>query len=231
MNKIVWACGFFPFLLFFAGCAGPSRVSTQALEPPARGIYHEVQKGETLWGVGRSYNVSVDQIISVNKLSDPSHISPGQLLFIPTSLVRPSSSSAPSLPEGKVPSGTPHFSWPVRGKVVSYFGQKTHLGKNKGIDLSGAEGSPVLAADPGRVSFAGEKVKGFGKTIILEHDRQFQTVYAHNQELLVKPGEVVRQRQPIARVGRTGRVQQPNLHFEIRYRNRPLNPMEYLVRQ
>lgn len=221
MSKIMWACGFFPFLFFFAGCAGPSRVTTQALEPPTRGIYHEVQKGETLWGIGRSYNVSPDQIVSVNKLSDPSHISPGQLLFIPASPMRV---------EGKVPSGTPHFSWPVQGKVVSYFGGKTLLGKNRGIDLSGAEGNPVLAAAPGRVSFVGEKVKGFGKTIILEHDRQFQTVYAHNQELLVKPGEVVQQRQPIARVGRTGRVQQPSLHFEIRYRNRPLNPMEYLVR-
>ena len=229
MKGILLVVWFFPLLLL-AGCAGPSRLSPPVLEPPTRGIYHEVQKGESLWRIGQSYHVSVDDIISVNKLPDPSRLSPGQLLFIPTSSVRlpasPSSASSASLK--KIPPGTPHFSWPVKGRVLSSFGQRTPLGKNRGIDLLAKEGSPVLAAAPGRVSFAGEKVKGFGKTVILEHNQQFQTVYTHNQELLVKPGDVVQQQQVIAKVGETGRVQQPTLHFEIRRRNHPLNPMEHL---
>ena len=221
--------GWFFLSFLLAGCAG-SKLTSLPLEPPSRGIYHEVQKGETLWQISQSYHVSVDELIAVNKLPNPSRISPGQLLFIQTSAARafPALSAKPS---GNIPPGAPHFNWPIRGAVLAAFGEKTPLGKNKGINISAREGSPVLASAAGRVSFAGEKLKGFGKTIILEHNQQFQTVYAHNEELLVKPGDVVQQRQAIARVGQTGRVQKPTLHFEIRHRNRPLNPMEVLAQE
>ncbi len=223
-------------LLCWAGCAGSSRFRQTAVQEPARGIYHEVQKGETLWHIGQSYQVSVDEIISVNKLSNPSQLLPGQLLFIPTVSIQPRTPPAAPLPPPPVArkssshSGPVQFGWPVRGKVISHFGQATPLGRNRGVNISGKEGSPILASAPGVVSFAGEKVKGFGKTVILDHGGQFQTIYTHNQELLVKTGESVQGQQPIARLGKSGRAHTPMLHFEIRQGNRPLNPMNYLQR-
>jgi len=230
--KKKWVWGMFVPLFLLEGCAGPSRLDYPALQEPSRGIYHEVQKGETLWRIGHSYQVPVETLASVNKLSNPSQIRTGQLLFIPTvSVPRPVHASlAPSLspPKPKTP-GKVQFVWPVEGKIVSHFGEKTPLGKNRGIDIAGREGELVLAAAEGAVTFAGEKLKGFGKTVILDHG-QFQTVYAHNEEILVKQGDAVHARQPIARLGRTGRVQQPTLHFEIRRGPQPLNPVHHLSR-
>lgn len=215
------------------GCATPTHLRHPLLQEPSRGIYHEVQKGETLWRIAHSYHVSVDEVASVNKLWDPSQISPGQLLFIPASstLLPPSSTfePAPSVTRKK-PSGSLQLSWPVQGRVISGFGQQTPLGKNRGIDLAAAEGSPVVASAAGTVSFSGEKLKGFGKTVIIDHGGALQTIYAHNQDLLVKAGETVQSRQPIARLGKSGRVQRPTLHFEVRRGNRPLDPMKYLSR-
>ena len=226
--------GVFSFL-FLLGCAGPSRLRSQNPQEPAKGIYHEVQKGDTLWRISQSYQVPVQTISAVNKLTSPSNLQAGQLLFIPTSGIRPTVQVPPVLTSVKRPpapapvekAAASRFSWPVRGKVVSRYGQSTPLGKNKGMNIAAQEGTPVLASAAGQVSFAGDGLKGYGKTIILDHG-ELQTVYAHNRELLVKPGDRVRAGQPIAWVGKTGRVPHPTLHFEIRRGNRTLNPANYL---
>lgn len=220
----------FPFFLL-VGCVGPSSLTMIDQKPSSvSGIYHEVQKGETLWRISQSYNVSMERIGSANHLPDPSRLQVGQLLFIPTTSVLSKAASAPTPARHKMPAESSRFIWPVKGRVVAYFGQETLLGKNKGINIAGDEGNSVVAANAGTVAFAGEKLKGFGRTVILEHGQQFQTIYAHNGALLVTQGEFVQQRQPIARLGRTGRVDQPTLHFEIRKANRPINPMNYLSR-
>lgn len=126
------------------------------------------------------------------------------------------------------PSGSHTFVWPVTGSVISYYGAKFDRVKNKGIDIRAGAGASVRASMSGRVVFCGERLKGFGKTVILDHGDNYQTVYAYNSDLLVKAGDRVEQNHVIARVGKTGRAKEPSLHFEIRKSGEPHNPFHYL---
>ena len=121
------------------------------------------------------------------------------------------------------------FVWPVRGSIIAAFGSKIGKVRNKGIDIKASEGYRVLASRAGKVVFCDEKFRGFGKTIILDHGDNFETVYAYNSSILVSVGDIVRQNQEIARVGRTGRAREPSLHFEIRKSGQPQNPFSYLT--
>ncbi|THF65756.1 LysM peptidoglycan-binding domain-containing protein [Pseudothauera nasutitermitis] len=123
------------------------------------------------------------------------------------------------------------WAWPVAsGNVLLGFEQpKGENGKllNKGLDIGGTPGTPVLASAPGTVMYAGSGLRGFGKLVIIRHESDYQTVYAHNQQLLVKEGDTVTRGQKIAELGSTD-ADRPMLHFEIRRQGRPLDPMKYL---
>ena len=123
------------------------------------------------------------------------------------------------------------FIWPVHGRIVAAFGTGPQGTHNDGIDIAAREGTPVLAADSGEVAYAGNELRGYGNLILIKHPNGFITAYAHNQTLLVRRGEHVRRGQVIARVGATGTVNQPQLHFEIRLGARPLDPDTYLPAQ
>ena len=100
--------------------------------------------------------------------------------------------------------------------------------KNKGIDIGASRGSDVKASRSGRVTFATEYLKGYGKTIIIDHLDGYETVYAHNAQNLVLEDQRVKRGEVIARVGKTGRADRPTLHFEIRKKSKPQNPFYYL---
>jgi murein DD-endopeptidase MepM/ murein hydrolase activator NlpD len=122
------------------------------------------------------------------------------------------------------------FLWPVQGKVLASYGPGPGGTHNDGINIAAPEGTPVLAADDGEVAYAGNELRGFGWLVLLKHPKSgYTTAYAHNAALLVKRGDRVRRGQPIARVGATGTVGEPQLHFEIRRGTRALDPMEYLA--
>ena len=123
---------------------------------------------------------------------------------------------------------TAFFVWPVQGRVSSYFGEEADGIRNKGLDIASEDRSFVRAAQDGIVVFSSPSLRGFGRTIIIEHDDGFETVYAYNSELLAKTGDVVKQNDCIARVGTSGRARQPMLHFEIRKDGRPRDPLEFL---
>lgn len=116
----------------------------------------------------------------------------------------------------------------MQGRVIAIFGTRRRGTINKGIDIQARSGAEVVAARSGRVSFIHESLPGFGKTIILEHENGFASVYAYVSEILVRQGDWVAQRQKIARVGSTGRTEVPALHFEIRREQKPQNPLRYL---
>jgi len=130
-----------------------------------------------------------------------------------------------SAPEPAVSSS---FVWPVRGFVISGFGDKVNGVINKGIDIRVEEGTAVRAAKSGKVVYCDPYMKGFGKTIILDHGAGYQTVYAYNSDIFVKLGDQVQQHSVIANVGSTGRAKEPSLHFEIRRNGEPQNPKVYL---
>jgi lipoprotein NlpD len=113
--------------------------------------------------------------------------------------------------------------WPTDGVVVRGYGQQG----NKGLDFSGSEGQPVIAAAPGRVVYSGNALKGYGELVIIKHDDVYLSAYGYNRTRLVKEGDIVTTGQPIAEMGR-GPENKPVLHFEIRERGKPVNPVDRL---
>jgi lipoprotein NlpD len=115
------------------------------------------------------------------------------------------------------------FAWPARGRVMQAFAEPN----NKGLDIAGKPGDPVLAAASGRVMYTGTGIRGYGKLIVIKHDNNFNSVYAHNREILVKEGQNVTRGQRIAELGDTD-ADTPKLHFEIRKSGKPVDPAKYL---
>jgi len=122
------------------------------------------------------------------------------------------------------------FRWPVRGRIVSEFGSKPGGGRNEGINLAVPEGTPVRAAAPGTVIYAGNELKGYGNLVLLRHDDGWVSAYAHNSELKVKRGDSLRRGDVVGLAGATGSVTSPQVHFELRRGNKPVDPMRYLPR-
>ena len=127
------------------------------------------------------------------------------------------------------PAAEPHeadgveFIWPARGKVLTGFSEPA----NKGVDIGGKPGDPVVAAASGRVIYIGTGIRGYGKLIVIKHDNNFNSVYAHNREILVKQDQAVARGQKIAELGDTD-SDSPKLHFEIRKSGKPVDPVKYL---
>jgi lipoprotein NlpD len=119
--------------------------------------------------------------------------------------------------------GTIDWIWPTNGKLMASFVE----GSNKGIDIAGTPGDPVLAAAPGKVVYSGTGLRGYGKLVIVRHNAEFLSAYAHNSQILVKEGDAVARRQKIAEVGSTD-AESPRLHFEIRRQGKPVDPMKFL---
>jgi len=120
--------------------------------------------------------------------------------------------------------------WPVHGKILTGFGQRNDGTHNDGINLSVPQGTAVHAAENGVVAYAGSELKGYGNLILVRHDNGWVTAYAHNEQLTVKRGDKVQRGQVIARAGRTGSVDQPQLHFELRQGSKPVDPVPFLER-
>lgn len=120
------------------------------------------------------------------------------------------------------------FSWPVRGKILSNYGAKTGGLFNDGINIGASRGTTVAAAENGVVAYAGNEVKGMGNLIIIQHSDGWMTVYAHLDSLAVRRGARVNVGQKIGTVGQSGKVDKPQLHFEIRRGTKAYNPIQYL---
>jgi lipoprotein NlpD len=133
---------------------------------------------------------------------------------------------APATPAPSAPTGSeesPGFIWPSAGPLLAGFDEA----RNKGYDIGGRQGDPVLAAADGRVVYAGAGLRGYGNLIILKHNNTYLTAYAHNQSLLVKEDQNVRKGQKIAEMGSTD-ADRVKLHFEIRRQGKPVDPVRYL---
>ncbi len=120
------------------------------------------------------------------------------------------------------------FSWPIEGQVLVSYGQKEDGVSLKGIVISGGEGDAVKAIADGFVSYADPSLRGHGQTIVIDHRNGFSSVYARSAEQLVSVGQEVRQGQPVARLGRSGKGMKPELYLEIRRNSKAENPLSYL---
>lgn len=217
----------FPLLLIvmlMAGCsvAPTANQPRQAVTPakvspqPARETVYLVQAGDTLSAIGRRFAVTSLQIQYRNNITDPRKLKIGTRLVIPHK-----NQQVPQTFVGKAA-----FIWPLRHlDVSSEFGSRN--GRHKGIDLRAPTGTSIYAAADGVVHFSGRQ-RGYGKVIILKHENNVQTFYAHNNKNMVSKGQRIRQGELIARVGRTGNASGSHLHFEYVQGRQRLNPRDYL---
>lgn len=138
-------------------------------------------------------------------------------------------SAAPVVVPGKTRKvGGVQWMWPARGKVIKGFSSGEH--GNKGLDISGSRGQNILSAADGQVVYAGNALRGYGNLIIINHDNEYLSAYAHNERLLVKEGSTVKRGQVVATMGSTD-ADSVRLHFEIRYRGKSINPTGCLPKQ
>lgn len=142
--------------------------------------------------------------------------------------------TAPKPPVASTPATTPvtpvtrsatGWAWPAQGTVISRFSSNGSL--NKGIDIAGELGQPVLAASDGSVVYAGSGLRGYGELVIIKHSDTYVSAYGHNRRLLVREGQQVKAGQRIAEMGSTG-ADRVKLHFEIRRQGKPVDPLQYL---
>lgn len=228
-------------LLLAASCHRtpiPDMSSRSAI--PHASVY-TVRQGDTLYSIGKRFGMDYHALARRNHIRYPYTIYVGQQLVLwgvaapPRQLPgihRPSSrtGSRHAVNRQKATLGGVRFIWPVKGKVSSGFGKRgsrTH----DGIDIVAKEGTPVVAAADGVVVYADQRLRGYGKMVILRHAGNFFTAYAHNQRLLAYKGQKVKRGVIIARVGHTGRASGPHLHFEVRRGTTPVDPLAYLPKR
>lgn len=198
---------------------------TPAVEQAEPGVLHEVGPGQTLWRIARTYGLPLDELARANGIRDVSRIEAGSLIFVPGAqaareVVPP---AAPVRRDGD-------WIWPVPdGRILSHFGDSRRTHRHTGIDINGRGGQRVLAARAGNVVYSNDGLRGYGRTVILDHGDGLRTLYAHNASIAVHRGQRVRTGQLIARVGRTGNATTEHCHFEIRRNEVPVDPLLYLT--
>jgi murein DD-endopeptidase MepM/ murein hydrolase activator NlpD len=209
----------------------PSQTPPPAARPePASASVHVVQTGDTLWTIARRHDLTVDRLVALNGLTDADRLQLGQTLLLTQQSGTPQAArnSSPR-PSPRQAARLPRLIWPSRGIITSRFGYRWGR-HHHGIDISAPVGTPIAAALDGTVQFAGW-MSGYGRLVILDHGGGLTTYYGHASQILVKVGNRVKQGQLIARVGATGEVTGPNLHFEVRKNKVPLDPLTFLQSQ
>lgn len=209
--------------VFVSGCVSyQSEVLTVPQTQKKTGVYHKVMPKETLWRIAKAYDISLDEIVKANRIPDATKIEKGQLIFIPgISQVLDLNSLDSSFAKAG------NFIWPLKGRVISYYREKVSGRVNKGIDIQASSGEDVLASKSGKVTFSGD-LKGYGKTIIIEHNDNFSTVYANVAQPQIKLNSNVSGGSTIATVGKLDKGKQSFIHFEIRKGYSSQNPVFYL---
>lgn len=218
-----------------SGSAKPVSRGKKAKTGRSAKTYYRVKKGDTVYSIARKHGLRASEIIAWNGLRKPYRIYRGQRLRIHSSTKKGRKSgrnryTAKRKQRHDPKSGRQRVSgwvWPVRGRILKKY---TRGSTNKGIDIMGKGGQGVRAAASGRVVYQGSGLSGYGKLIIIKHNSDYLSAYAHCATILVKEGMVVRKGQRIATIGRTG-GQRAKLHFEVRFRGNPVNPLHYLPKK
>ena len=221
----------------------------QGFENAGKPGFYTVKPGDTLTRIALENGQSPRDIAAWSKVENPNRIEVGQVLRVlppvnqevvvqavtkpvvnAGSLTQPAT-SASSAGSADAANNKPtpatdseiNWIWPANGVVLAGFDEV----KNKGLDIGGAAGDPVVAAADGRVVYVGAGLRGYGNLIILKHDNVYLTAYAHNQTLLVKEDQSVLKGQKIAQMGNSD-ADRVKLHFEVRRQGKPVDPAKYL---
>lgn len=229
------------------------------LENEGKPGYYTVKPGDTLIRIGLDQGQNWRDIARWNQLEQPDQIEVGQVLrVIPpegrsaAAVATPiapmpviagnrapapaSTASSPTPPPAAATANEPkglsadslNWAWPTSSNTPVL--QRFDESKNKGLDLAGRAGDPVLAAADGKVVYAGDSLRSYGNLLIVKHNDTFLSAYAHNQRILVKEGQMVTKGQKIAEMGDSG-TDRVKLHFEIRKQQKPVDPLLYLPKR
>lgn len=195
-------------------------------------LTHVIKKGDTLYSISRQYNVDRASLYRFNNLKTNQKIYVGESLIIPaknksfkqkTKKKRKQVKKKKSVKETK-----PSFIWPTKGDIILAFGKIKSGFHNDGINIKSQENNPVIASETGEIIYAGNEIPGYGNLILIKHKNNWVTAYSHLKQIIYKKGQVVRRGQKIGLVGKTGNVNEPQLHFEIRKGKKALNPSKFL---
>ena len=224
------------FALFGLGACATTSRPLHDDNPP--GTWHVVKPGETPAKIAKDAGIPLEDLLEINGLRRGQPLEPGRLVFVlgasaqagtipadatPSTAALPAEPAAHSETRSKAP-----LRWPLAKPILtSPFGRRWGR-DHEGIDMKATIGTPVLAAADGEVVYAGDKVRGYGNMVVIQHAGDLLTVYAHNSLLLVHAGDRVTAGQEISRVGDTGHATGPHLHFEVRRKEEPQDPLQFL---
>ncbi|NOX95181.1 MAG: peptidoglycan DD-metalloendopeptidase family protein [Alphaproteobacteria bacterium] len=226
----------------------------------ARDMLYTARKGDTLYSISKASNVPVKEIAKANRMRAPYRLSIGQKILVPqarenSAIYANAAQSRKTKKSAKIANrrAAPRdvadiarnvsytqpapinannlFDWPVRGNVIADYRSGGIGRRNDGVNIAAPAGTPVRAAADGQVVYRGSGLDGFGNLLLVRHVDGYVTAYAHNDAMLVKKGDTVRQGQMIAKVGSTGSVSSPQLHFEIRQNLKSIDPATMLGKQ
>lgn len=225
---------FFLILFFLVSCSNTSShhmapvvgLITQPIPPSG---FHLVERGETLYQIAFQYGKDFRDLAEMNHIQPPYTIYPGQKLALKGKVAVPKKVPQKEVVVKRVNQSSvveKGWEWPVKGKIIKSFALKGPK-MNKGIDIAGAQGTPVKATSGGKVVYSGAALRGYGQLIIIKHNDVYLSAYAHNHRLLVKEGDAVYKGQVIAEMGRTD-TDSVKLHFEIRKNGDPIDPLSIL---
>ncbi len=246
-------------VLCLASCANDTGELAPVVNGWAVNNTHDVYRvasGDTLYSIAWRYGLDYRTLANINHINAPYEIAKGELIQLSAKHKKPLSKqniikntarktvqklSKPHVNSLKVVKKQPlpnkprynakyshvsQWNWPVRnGKII-----KTYSKANKGLDIGGKLGQSVMTTAPGVVVYAGSGIRGYGKLLIVKHNADYLSAYAHNRKLLVREGQTVRKGQVIALMGKTG-SNEVMLHFEIRHNGKPVNPLSLLGRR
>lgn len=215
--------------LFLVACSSSRNfapvVSARYSTVKHKSHYHLVRKGETLYAIAWLHDLDYRSVARLNHLQSPYTLSVGQKLkiFPQRWSSHKSKKQKKHLASVKFHS-VQHFQWPVRGKIIKRFSLANN---SKGIDIAAHRGKPIRAAAAGQVAYAGSGLRAYGLLLILKHNDEYLSAYAYNRRLLVKEGQWIKVGQKIAEMGSNG-SKHVMLHFEIRKKGQPVDPLRYL---
>ncbi|MBU1113328.1 MAG: peptidoglycan DD-metalloendopeptidase family protein [Candidatus Omnitrophica bacterium] len=197
----------------FASCApAQSRYQQPRLQvSSSQKLEYTVKSGDSLWRIAQRYGTSLQTLMKINSLGSASKLKVGQKIKVPSLAQK----------GGKI------FSWPLKGQVLNFFGDNVDNSINRGLNIQALDSSKeVRASAKGKVIFS-DQLKGWGQTIILRHTNDLYTIYANLDTCLIKEGVIVEKEQAIGQVA-SGKNGNYLLHFEIRKRYTPQDPLQYI---
>jgi len=210
--------------------------------------YYQVRRGDTLYSIGQRFGIDHQKIMLWNDIRDPGNLRVGERLRLKPppgqdggtavaskgepragkAKVSDDSGSASGDRGAKISGDAPGtWQWPVKGRIIKQFGG-TRRHRSNGIDIAAAGGTEVHAAASGKVVYSGDGLRGYGNLVILRHSGGYITTYGYNRVNLVAEDDQVEAGQVVARVGETGAASQTSLHFEVRRRTEPIDPLKVL---